>query len=160
MASNESPGSNGTADYIAPSAGDTKFFATMFKYLPKNIDIDWDQFAQEMGFKNSEVAKVRCRQIRLKLGLTGAGSSNAPSTPTKSGTTAKSVTPKSVTPKSGNANKVTKPRGKAKVKQPKSFSEVIDEAVNHTVANTLKNEEVAPDYKVAPDIDDDDRAFI
>jgi hypothetical protein len=39
---------------------DGKFFSTMFKYLPANVELDWEGFAQEMGLKNANVAKVCC----------------------------------------------------------------------------------------------------
>lgn len=45
------------------TAGDIKFFTAMFKYLPKNIEMDWDEFAQEMGFKDGRIAKVRLHAL-------------------------------------------------------------------------------------------------
>ncbi|KAI1190315.1 hypothetical protein F5B17DRAFT_427641 [Nemania serpens] len=95
------------------TAGDIKFFTAMFKYLPKNIEMDWDEFAQEMGFKDGRIAKVRCRQIRLKLGLV------TPDTPTKA-TTANALKP------ANEGNKVTKAGRKPKAKQPKFELKVAD----------------------------------
>ncbi|KAI1425894.1 hypothetical protein F5Y12DRAFT_745119 [Xylaria sp. FL1777] len=99
---------------IKVSAGDAKFFAVMFKYLPQKLDMDWEQFAREMGLKDGSIAKVRARQIRKKLGLDGVG---AP---------AKTSSPKA--PKPSNANKVTKPRKTGKAKQPKKALEVPADA--------------------------------
>lgn len=45
------------------TAGETKFFTVMFKYLPKTVEIDWDEFAKEMGFKNGSIAKVRLHSL-------------------------------------------------------------------------------------------------
>ncbi|KAI3321940.1 hypothetical protein HD806DRAFT_537029 [Xylariaceae sp. AK1471] len=91
------------------TAADGKFFSTMFKYLPANMDIDWEGLARELNLKNANVAKVRCRQIRTKLGVTGPGTgSGTPSSPTSA--------PKA----NANANKVKKPRKPAKGKQPKN----------------------------------------
>ncbi|KAI1166346.1 hypothetical protein F5B18DRAFT_74912 [Nemania serpens] len=96
------------------TAGETKFFTVMFKYLPKTVEIDWDEFAKEMGFKNGSIAKVRCRQIRVKLGLL------APETPTKAAV-AKPLKP------ANEGNKVTKAGKKSKGKQPKPEPEFFDD---------------------------------
>lgn len=47
------------------TAGDAKFFTAMFKYLPKSVEIDWDEFAKEMGFKDGKIAKVRSSLAHL-----------------------------------------------------------------------------------------------
>ncbi|KAI0008457.1 hypothetical protein F4779DRAFT_618558 [Xylariaceae sp. FL0662B] len=54
-----------------PTAQENKFFATMFKYLPnaKDLKIDWEEFAHEMGLKDEAIAKCRFSQIRRKLGV-------------------------------------------------------------------------------------------
>ena len=44
---------------VAISAADQKFFTTMFKYLPRGMDLDWEEFAKDMGFKDGGIAKVR-----------------------------------------------------------------------------------------------------
>ncbi|KAI1438253.1 hypothetical protein GGR50DRAFT_640693 [Xylaria sp. CBS 124048] len=51
------------------TSADSKFLATMFKYLPTSVQIEWDDFAKDMNLKNGLVAKTRCRQIRSKLNL-------------------------------------------------------------------------------------------
>jgi hypothetical protein len=45
--------------------GESKFFATIFKYLPKTMEIDWEAFAAEMGLKDGQIAKV-CFYFSLK----------------------------------------------------------------------------------------------
>ncbi|KAL7624401.1 hypothetical protein AAE478_005965 [Parahypoxylon ruwenzoriense] len=50
-----------------PSAGDLKFFSTIFKFLPKSLDMNWDEFAKEMGLKDATIAKARFSQIRRKF---------------------------------------------------------------------------------------------
>ncbi|KAI1381474.1 hypothetical protein F4677DRAFT_440690 [Hypoxylon crocopeplum] len=71
-----------TKDSNTPSVGDQKFFATIFKYLPKNIEMNWEDFAQEMGFKNSTIAKARFSQIRRKHEV-GSSATGDPVIPTK-----------------------------------------------------------------------------
>ncbi|KAI0131228.1 hypothetical protein F4814DRAFT_445370 [Daldinia grandis] len=48
------------------SAGDQKFFTTIFKYLPNGIDLDWNGLSQELGLKDAKIAKLRFSQIRRK----------------------------------------------------------------------------------------------
>lgn len=48
----------GANDTVEPSASDMKFFALVFKHLPKETNINWDQFAQEAGLKDAGIAKV------------------------------------------------------------------------------------------------------
>ncbi|XDG02936.1 hypothetical protein ABKA04_002551 [Annulohypoxylon sp. FPYF3050] len=72
---------------VSISAADQKFFTMMFKYLPTGMDLDWAQFAKDMNFKDSGVAKARFRQIRLKYGVgpssTNSSSSSAKTSPRK-----------------------------------------------------------------------------
>ncbi|KAI1115908.1 hypothetical protein F5Y14DRAFT_460086 [Nemania sp. NC0429] len=128
--------------------GDVKFFAAMFKYLPKNIEIDWDEFAKEMGFKDGKIAKVRCRQIRAKL-----DPETPTKTPTKRAATAKDLslddpeTPTKATPKAlkpaNEGNKVTKGGRKGKGKQPKSEPKVANDDDDDDGEEKVKAEAVA-----------------
>ncbi|KAI0884757.1 uncharacterized protein GGS22DRAFT_188967 [Annulohypoxylon maeteangense] len=56
-------------DNMNTSAAEQKFFTTLFKYLPKTLDMDWDDFAKEMGFKDVTIAKTRFGQIRRKYAV-------------------------------------------------------------------------------------------
>lgn len=52
------------AEFVAKlTSAETKFFTVIFKYLPKNLDIDWNGFAEEMGFKGGNIAKVRIHAL-------------------------------------------------------------------------------------------------
>lgn len=42
-----------------PTASEAMFFFAIVKHTRNRADIDWDAVAQEQGFKNAEVAKVR-----------------------------------------------------------------------------------------------------
>ncbi|KAI5864204.1 hypothetical protein GGS23DRAFT_595841 [Durotheca rogersii] len=64
------------------SVHEQKFFATIFKYLPKNLDLNWDEFASEMGLKNASIAKTRFSQIRRKFEI-GNSPGSVSSTPSK-----------------------------------------------------------------------------
>ncbi|KAI1084487.1 hypothetical protein F5B20DRAFT_576623 [Whalleya microplaca] len=79
---------NSTTKDVASMASmqDNKFFSTIFKYLPKtakDVNIDWQGFAVEMGLKDASIAKCRYAQIRKKFGMNE----------TASKTTAKASTP-------------------------------------------------------------------
>ncbi|KAF2963263.1 hypothetical protein GQX73_g10312 [Xylaria multiplex] len=76
MSEKESSNANGADGESKVTAADVKFFTVMFKHLPQKLDIDWDEFAKEMGLKNPGVAKTRLGQIRSKLGLTRARAGN------------------------------------------------------------------------------------
>ncbi|KAI1139710.1 hypothetical protein F5Y05DRAFT_411896 [Hypoxylon sp. FL0543] len=75
------------------SESDQKYFATLMKYLPMPaaINLDWDAFSKEMGFKSVSIAKVRFNQIRRKYDASKATSNNAqdPLKSTKDGKIAK-----------------------------------------------------------------------
>ncbi|KAI1821971.1 hypothetical protein F4861DRAFT_541399 [Xylaria intraflava] len=87
---------------------DTKFLTTMFKYLPKNVQIPWDEFAKDMKLKNAVVAK-----IRSKLGLFAPSTDKADS---------------GVSPiKTLGTTKVTKPRTPRKPKAMKRVSDLLDD---------------------------------
>ncbi|KAI2473355.1 hypothetical protein F4781DRAFT_427372 [Annulohypoxylon bovei var. microspora] len=88
------------ADNIVTGA-DQKFFSTLFKYLPSRIDMDWDQFSKDMGFKDAHIAKARFSQIRRKFSA-GRAAVNSPNSPLK-----------------GKPHKVTKAKasGKGRVKK-------------------------------------------
>ncbi|KAI1403817.1 hypothetical protein F4819DRAFT_484263 [Hypoxylon fuscum] len=68
-ASTDAPANTPNQGPVEPSENDKKFFATTFKYLPNDLEMDWDQLAAEMGLKNGHIAKVRFRQIRRKLSI-------------------------------------------------------------------------------------------
>ncbi|KAM0486086.1 hypothetical protein ACHAPX_000788 [Trichoderma viride] len=52
-----------------PTASEAMFFFAIVKHTRNRADIDWDAVAQEQGFKNAEVAKVRFGQVKRKLGI-------------------------------------------------------------------------------------------
>lgn len=57
-ASTDAPANTPNQGPVEPSENDKKFFATTFKYLPNDLEMDWDQLAAEMGLKNGHIAKV------------------------------------------------------------------------------------------------------
>ncbi|KAL7781979.1 hypothetical protein V8C43DRAFT_310616 [Trichoderma afarasin] len=79
------------SDKREPTASEAMFFFAIVKHTRNRADIDWDAVAQEQGFKNAEVAKVRFGQVRRKLGISidtattpkKGSSSSAASTPSK-----------------------------------------------------------------------------
>ncbi|GAW18929.1 hypothetical protein ANO14919_084120 [Xylariales sp. No.14919] len=111
MSDKEASNASGAGDDPKFSSAEQKFFVTMFKYLPKNLDINWDQFAAEMGLKDGSIAKTRCRQIRTKYKF------NEPSAGNGSGGTPEADTPKPINTTKGN--KITKGRKPPKPKQQK-----------------------------------------
>ncbi|KAK1251097.1 hypothetical protein MKX07_005652 [Trichoderma sp. CBMAI-0711] len=74
-----------------PTASEAMFFFAIVKHTKNRADIDWHAVAEEQGFKNAEVAKVRFGQVRRKLGIEsnttpkkgGGNTSSAASTPSK-----------------------------------------------------------------------------
>ncbi|KAI0871394.1 hypothetical protein GGS24DRAFT_509852 [Hypoxylon argillaceum] len=117
MSDKDSSASNAGSFELKLTPGDSKFFVILVKYLPKAVEIDWDEFAKEMGLKDGNVAKVRFRQIRTKLGILLP----------EAGSPAKPATPKVLKPANEN-NKVTKSRkSPAKVKKSKQEPEQADE---------------------------------
>ncbi|PTB67506.1 hypothetical protein BBK36DRAFT_1095840, partial [Trichoderma citrinoviride] len=75
-----------------PTASEAMFFFAIVKHTKNKADIDWKAVAEEQGFKNAEVAKVRFGQVRRKLGIEsnatpkkggGGNTSSAASTPSK-----------------------------------------------------------------------------
>ncbi|KAI0533960.1 hypothetical protein GGR58DRAFT_84602 [Xylaria digitata] len=117
MSEKESSNANGADGESKVTAADVKFFTVMFKHLPQKLDIDWEEFAKEMGLKNPGVAKTRLGQIRSKLGLTRARAGNG------SGTLTGAAVPKVIKPANVN-NKITKARGPTKAKLQKHTSKV------------------------------------
>ncbi|KAL3960130.1 origin recognition complex subunit 6 (ORC6) domain-containing protein [Purpureocillium lilacinum] len=77
-----------------PTAAEAMFFFAIVKHTKNKADIDWSAVADEQGFKNAEVAKVRFGQIKRKLGI----STNAADSPGSASTTTR-ATPKRATPK-------------------------------------------------------------
>ncbi|KAI0443932.1 hypothetical protein F4803DRAFT_513350 [Xylaria telfairii] len=125
------PAPNAAADgELQVTAQESKLFTHIVKQLPKAIDIDWDQLAKELGFKNAEVAKTRCRQIRTKLGIYGP--------PGSSSQTSKSA----VKGPSNEKNKVTKPRKLAKTKKAKHVPEAEDDAKDEDMASDAEDSEI------------------
>ncbi|KAI1284776.1 hypothetical protein F5Y07DRAFT_347672 [Xylaria sp. FL0933] len=115
MSDKEVIDSNAGDSDLKVSAVDGKFFAVMFKYLPQKLEIDWEQFAHEMGLKNAAVAKARLYQIRKKLGLDTASSNKNGAKGTKANNT---------------SHKVTKPRKTGKAKQVKNAVEAAADSIN------------------------------
>ncbi|OTB05373.1 hypothetical protein M426DRAFT_319908 [Hypoxylon sp. CI-4A] len=58
--------------------GDQKFAATLLKYLPASLNIDWAGFAEEMNLKDGKVAKMRYSQIRRKISGANSGAAALP----------------------------------------------------------------------------------
>ncbi|KAI1210581.1 uncharacterized protein F4807DRAFT_459422 [Annulohypoxylon truncatum] len=71
-------------DNANASSAEQKFFTTMFKYLPKGIDMDWEEFSKEMGYKDASVAKDRFGQIRRKYAV-GQPATSSSTSPSKAG---------------------------------------------------------------------------
>ncbi|KAI1086160.1 hypothetical protein F5B19DRAFT_498617 [Rostrohypoxylon terebratum] len=86
---------------VGISAADQKFFTVIFKYLPTGMDLDWDRFAVDMGFKDASIAKVRFRQIRKKY---KAGMSGTDASPSSSKASPRKVT-KPKTPRKARVKK-------------------------------------------------------
>ncbi|KAI8627685.1 hypothetical protein F5Y19DRAFT_477222 [Xylariaceae sp. FL1651] len=109
-----------------PTESDNKFLRTIAKYVPKDVQIDWEKFTEEMKLKNVLVAKTRFRQIRSKLGLNEPAddpSQQATQTTSKKST---KVTAKATMP--SNANKVTKSRKQTRGKKSKQASQPVADA--------------------------------
>ncbi|KAI0525447.1 hypothetical protein F5B22DRAFT_642466 [Xylaria bambusicola] len=116
MASNKEATDSGAGDSKF-TAVDIKFCTIMFKHLPRQLELDWDAFAKEMKLKNTNVAKVRVRQIRKKLGLDGV-SAGQNASPAK--------------PKPNNANtKVSKSGKSSKAKKATNAVEEAADAINN-----------------------------
>ncbi|KAI1780534.1 hypothetical protein F4818DRAFT_435737 [Hypoxylon cercidicola] len=49
------------------TTSESRFAATLFKYLPKDLELNWEAFAKDMKFKGAGVARVRFHQIRRRL---------------------------------------------------------------------------------------------
>ncbi|KAI0403215.1 hypothetical protein F4802DRAFT_599356 [Xylaria palmicola] len=116
MSDNASPasGANAADGGLNMTQAEARFFACMTKHS-KTIDVNWDKFAVEMGFKNEVVAKTRYRQIRKKLGLDGSA------TEAGADTSADAMSPSPKAMKTVKGARVTKPR-KPKAKQPKPLA--------------------------------------
>ncbi|KAI0490521.1 hypothetical protein F4859DRAFT_11213 [Xylaria cf. heliscus] len=115
MADKGTPTTNAADGDLKLTTQETKLFTHIIKQLPKTIDIDWDQVAAEVGFKNGDVAKTRCRQIRTKLGIYGS-SAGSPRKPAASNP----IKP------INKGNKVVKPRKNAKAKESKPAVEIAN----------------------------------
>ncbi|EHK24466.1 uncharacterized protein TRIVIDRAFT_61259 [Trichoderma virens Gv29-8] len=93
------------ADRREPTASEAMFFFAIVKHTRNKADIDWDAVAQEQGFKNAEVAKVRFGQVKRKLGI----NTETATTPKKASATSTTSTPSKV-------RKTPTSRGKGKGK--------------------------------------------
>ncbi|KAL7912784.1 hypothetical protein GGI35DRAFT_476616 [Trichoderma velutinum] len=80
------------SDKREPTASEAMFFFAIVKHTRNKADIDWDAVAQEQGFKNAEVAKVRFGQVRRKLGI----NIDSAATPKKGNTSSAASTPSKV----------------------------------------------------------------
>lgn len=58
-----------------PTAAEAMFFYIIVKHMKTKADVDWEGVAQEHGFKNAEVAKVRFHNF-LQLTLSHSTSRN------------------------------------------------------------------------------------
>ncbi|KAI0966717.1 hypothetical protein F4678DRAFT_483762 [Xylaria arbuscula] len=121
MSDKETTGSNSGDAELNLTPGEIKLFALVVKYMPKNVDLNWDELAKEMKLKDGGIAKVRMRQIRKKHNLDIADVKNANGT-------AQTIKPKNA------ENKVTKRPGKAgkasKAKQHKNSVTAAADAVD------------------------------
>ncbi|KAI8952228.1 hypothetical protein F4801DRAFT_234082 [Xylaria longipes] len=122
---------NGTDAEIKLTPVDSKFFAAFFKNM-KSVDIDWEKFTTEMGFKNIAVAKTRYGQIRSKLGLTGPGAGHV-------GSSGRS----SCSRPNRTDNRIIKSRMSVQSKQYKQAPEAADDADDdEEVAVNAQNDEI------------------
>ncbi|KAI0121518.1 hypothetical protein F4776DRAFT_220196 [Hypoxylon sp. NC0597] len=82
-------------DPTSLNASDHKFFVTIIKYLPMpaGMELDWDAFAKDMGFKDATIAKMRFGQIRRKYGSSKAAG-NGTQDPLKATKSTKVTKPK------------------------------------------------------------------
>ncbi|XXG97663.1 hypothetical protein Hte_003970 [Hypoxylon texense] len=87
-----------------PTAGDQKFAETLFKHLPKSLDVDWDAFAKDMGLKSAAIAKVRRKYFADPAG----GNSGSPSKPSGVKKAVKETKPKSKRVSKSSPKKVAK----------------------------------------------------
>ncbi|KAI0106494.1 hypothetical protein GGR51DRAFT_559914 [Nemania sp. FL0031] len=92
------------------SATDIKFCCFMMKYLPAYPDINWDGFANDMGFRSANVAK-----IRKKHGLLANGAAAE-----------EGETPKALKP-ANDDNKVTKSR---KTPKPRKMKNKLEDSAD------------------------------
>ncbi|KAI1305680.1 hypothetical protein F5Y03DRAFT_394867 [Xylaria venustula] len=122
MADKETTGSNNGDAGLHLTPAESKFFAMVIKYMPKNVELNWEELAREMNLKDGGIAKVRMRQIRKKHNLDIADINNANGTAqaTKPNNAANKVNKR----QSGKAGKASK------AKQHKDAVEVAADAIN------------------------------
>ncbi|KAK3315176.1 hypothetical protein B0H66DRAFT_606078 [Apodospora peruviana] len=68
-----------------PSDGDKELFLAYVKYMKTKPEVDWDDIAQHMGYKNAGVAKVRFGQVTKRLGFTTPAGRPAAASPVTTG---------------------------------------------------------------------------
>ncbi|KAM5351963.1 hypothetical protein ACJ41O_004686 [Fusarium nematophilum] len=121
-----------------PTAAEAMLFFSIVKHTRNKADVDWEAVAQEAGFKNADVAKVRFGQVKRKLGI--STDPNGPTTPTKK------------TPGSGSkVAKTPRSKGKSRSKVKKEEQpENEDEDHKMELPPIVKGEQAGED-ELAPD---------
>ncbi|KAM0240842.1 hypothetical protein ACHAP5_007768 [Fusarium lateritium] len=131
------------ADKKEPTAAEAMLFFSIVKNTRNKADVDWNAVAEEAGFKNADVAKVRFGQVKRKLGI-----STETSTPARAPTS---------TPKKGTGSRVSKttPRsakgkgkgGKVKKEDVEIFEDEDeeDELVKPSIKNESRDMEKTPE---------------
>ncbi|KAL7944409.1 hypothetical protein V8C42DRAFT_346157 [Trichoderma barbatum] len=125
-----------------PTASEAMFFFAIVKHTRNKADIDWDAVAQEQGFKNADVAKVRFGQVKRKLGIDSAA------TPKKGSTSSANSTPSKVrkTPVSRGKGKGKGRGGVKKEEEVEAGAEAGDET-NGFDSSPIKGEDNSIDLK-------------
>ncbi|KAI9158484.1 hypothetical protein HJFPF1_06479 [Paramyrothecium foliicola] len=143
-----------------PTASEAMFFFAIVKHTRNKADVDWTAVADEQGFKNAEVAKVRFGQVKRKLGLTTDSSASPGS---KRGASASAgATPTKVT-KSGGRRVGTKGKGRGKVKKEEPVDDEEDEDIDDEEDEDIDEESgdvfqrSPPAFKIFKDEDDEDK---
>ncbi|CAM1503905.1 Fc.00g014960.m01.CDS01 [Cosmosporella sp. VM-42] len=141
-----------------PTAAEAMLFFSIVKNTKNKADVDWEAVAEEQGFKNAEVAKVRFGQVKRKLGIfsdPAAGPRASPQkTPRKAGSVSKAATPNKLTKTPRSAGKG---RAKATVKKeenndnedvakPSVVKEEQEEDHEQAATDQLHNEMVHNDF--------------
>ncbi|KAK5997107.1 hypothetical protein PT974_02459 [Cladobotryum mycophilum] len=136
-----------------PTASEAMFFYAIVKHTRNKADIDWNAVAEEQGFKNAEVAKVRFGQVKRKLGIAG----DATTTPKKAGATSAGPTPTKVTKNTGRAGTKGRGGGRGRVKKEEPVDDVDDDE-SKTVSSPVKGETPEGEEKLGIDavMNDDD----
>ncbi|KAF4441922.1 hypothetical protein F53441_11882 [Fusarium austroafricanum] len=112
-----------------PTAAEAMLFFSIVKHTRNKADVDWNAVANEAGFKNADVAKVRFGQVKRKLGISTetTAPTRAPATPKKPTSARVSKTPRSA-------------KGKGKVKKEDVKLLLDDEEDEDLLKSTIKAE--------------------